>query len=103
MSAQGQSQGAKVGFSSSVGVGNTHATANYNRTRGATGPTGQGSPNFTGYFKPRGTPSGPSNVSALAAAMGGMTLGQGRGGRRNRRNKTNKKNKNKNKNKSRKH
>jgi hypothetical protein len=93
-----QGQGAKVGFSPSVGVGNTHATGNYNRRPGARGPTGPGSPNFTGYFKPRGTLSGPSNISALTGAMGGMTLGKG--GKR--RNKTIKKNKNK-KNKSRRH
>ena len=98
MASQG-TQGAQVGFSTSVGVGNTHATGNYNRRPGAKEPIARGSPNFTGYFKPRGTPSGPSNVSALTGAIGGMTLGQG--GKR--RNKTNKKNKNKNKkNKSRK-
>ena len=89
--AQGQAQ---VGFSSTVGQGTTHAPGNYNRRPGARGPSGPGSPNFSGYFKPRGTPSGPSNVSALAAAMGGITLGQG--GRRTRKNKS-KKNKNKRK------
>ena len=93
-------QGAKVGFSSSVGVGNTHATGNYNRRPGARGPTGPGSPNFTGFFKPPGTPSGPSNISALTAAIGGMTLGKG-GKRRNKTKKNKNKNK-KNKNKSRK-
>ena len=99
MASQGQAQGAKVGFSSSVGVGHTHHPKNYNRRPGAKEPIARGSPNFTGYFKPPGTPSGPSNISALTGAMGGMTLGQG--GKR--RNKTNKKNKNKNKkNKSRK-
>jgi hypothetical protein len=92
----------QVGFSSSVGEGSTHATGNYNRRPGARGPAGPGSPNFTGYFKPPGTQSGPSNVSALAAAMGAMTIGRG-GRRKNKTNKNKNNNKNKkNKNKSRK-
>ena len=94
---QAQAQGAKVGFSSTVGQGTTHAAENYNRTPGARGPSGPGSPNFTGYFKPRGTPAGPSNVSGLSAAMGGMTLGQG-GRRRTKKNKNKKKRKRSRKN-----
>ncbi|NDB83567.1 MAG: hypothetical protein EB127_12715 [Alphaproteobacteria bacterium] len=88
----------QVGFSSSVGEGTTHASKNYNRKPAARGPVGPGSPNFTGYFKPRGTQSGPSNISSLSAAMGAMTLGEG--GRR--KNKTNKNKNKKKKNKSRK-
>ena len=92
----GQAQGAKVGFSSTVGQGTTHAAENYNRRPGARGPSGPGSPNFTGYFKPPGA-QGSSNMSGLSAAMGGMTLGQG-GRRRTKKNKNKKKRKRSRKN-----
>lgn len=79
-----QEQSRGVGFSSAVGVGNTHTTGTYNRSPGATTPAGKGAPNFSGYFKPRGTGGGNSNVSALTAGLSGLTMGQGKRKRKSR-------------------
>ena len=90
--AQGQAQGqGKVKFSEAVGEGTAHSSTEYNRTRGATAPVGQGSPNFHGPFKARGTPQGNSGVSALAGQMAGLTLGQGQGHRKSRKGKKSRK------------
>lgn len=77
--AQGQAQGqGKVKFSEAVGEGNAPPTTEYNRTRGAAAPVGQGSPNFQGWFRPPGTQRGNSNVAQLTGQMGALTLGQGK-------------------------
>ena len=77
--AQGRAQGqGKVKFSEAVGEGNAPPTTEYNRSRGAAAPVGQGSPNFKGWFRPPGTQRGNSNVAELTGQMAGLTLGQGK-------------------------
>ena len=67
------------------GVGYTHSAANYNRTRGQTGPIYRGAPNTN--FSGRGTQSNKS-IANLTSQLKGLS-GLGTGGSR-RKNKTRK-------------
>lgn len=64
-----------VSFGSTT-TGTTYGASNYNRSRGQVAPYTIGpGPNSVQFFKPRGTPSGPSNVSSLAAGISALSLG----------------------------
>ena len=64
-----------VSFGSTT-IRTTDGPATYNRSRGQVAPFTIGpGPNSVQFFKPRGTPSGPSNVSSLAAGISALSLG----------------------------
>jgi hypothetical protein len=68
------------------GVGYTHSAANYNRTRGPTGPIYQGAPNTN--FSGKGTRNNKS-ISNLTSQLKGLS-GLGKTGGLRRKNKTRK-------------